>query len=79
MAVGFVICSDSAVELGFEKVAVYAIGPMEYTHTARQMPSGKWTSKLGVDVLIEHDTAEDVAEGAYGTLSQFMKRPLQTN
>jgi hypothetical protein len=78
LAVGFVACSDGEVETGFGKVAVFALSPMEYTHVARQMPSGIWTSKLGVDVLIEHDAPGVVAGGAYGTLIQFMKRPLLT-
>ncbi len=74
-AVGFNTCSDGAPETGFEKIAVYAT-PTEYTHTAKLLPTGKWSSKLGEDVLIEHDTPEDVAGGAYGTIFQFMKRPL---
>lgn len=74
---GFEICSDGAPEAGVEKIAVYAT-PTEYTHAARLLPNGKWSSKLGADVLIEHDTPEDVTGGVYGSLVQFMKRPLPT-
>lgn len=72
---GFVACPDATHEPGFEKVAVYALSPSEYAHAARQLSSGKWTSKLGTDVLIEHDTPEDVTGGLYGNLVQFLKRP----
>jgi hypothetical protein len=78
-SVGFVLCDDGSMELGFEKVAVYSIGPMEYTHAARQMPSGKWTSKLGFDVLIEHDSPESLTGGVYGKLSHFLRRPTTSS
>jgi hypothetical protein len=75
-AVGFVVCPDEALESGFEKIAVYAQSLATYTHAARLLPNGKWTSKLGDWELIEHDAPQDVAGGIYGTLFQFMKRPM---
>jgi hypothetical protein len=45
-----------------------------YTHAARQLPDGQWTSKLGKYVDIEHSAPEDVAGGVYGEVMQFMKR-----
>lgn len=65
---------DASLEQGFEKVALYGSGA-EYTHAARQLPSGKWTSKLGKAEDIEHDTPEDVAGGLYGELIEIMTRP----
>jgi hypothetical protein len=75
-AVGFIQCLDCLPEEGFEKIAVYALSAAEYTHVARQLPSGLWTSKLGEWELIEHDIPESVAGGAYGGIVRFMKRPL---
>lgn len=49
-----------------------------YKHAARQLSSGAWTSKLGKDVDIEHDTPDDVAGGLYGEVVQLMRRPSQT-
>ena len=69
---------DVALEPGFEKVALYGDGQF-YTHAARQLPDGKWTSKLGKDVDIEHDTPHDVAGGLYGDEMQVMKRAQQPN
>lgn len=64
---------DARHEPGFQKVALYGSGFM-YTHAARQLPSGKWTSKLGKESDIEHDTPDDVAGGVYGEVMQVMRR-----
>ncbi len=66
-------CRGGELEPGFEKVALYG-SSLFYTHAARQLPSGKWTSKLGRSVDIEHDQPDDVAGGVYGEIVQFMKR-----
>ena len=73
-ALGYADCGDDdSPEPGFEKVALY--GNVEfYSHAAKQLPTGKWTSKLGREVDIEHDTPHDVAGGIYGELMQLMKR-----
>ena len=44
---GFVPCVSEQLELGFEKVALFAKSANEPKHAARQLPNGKWTSKLG--------------------------------
>lgn len=72
---GFVECSDGTLEPGFEKVAFYG-ATFEYTHAARQLPDGKWTSKLGKAEDITHATPEDVADGLYGPVVQFMQRSI---
>ena len=75
-AVQFVRCETPELEPGYEKIALYEDQSRRYTHAARQLPTGKWTSKLGRFVDIEHDTPDDVAGGAYGNIAGFMKRPL---
>lgn len=75
-ALGYERCADGVAEKGFEKVALHASGQF-YTHAARQLPSGKWTSKLGRLEDIEHDAPEDVAGGVYGNVAAFMRRTLQ--
>ena len=42
----------------------------------RQLPDGKWTSKLGGGEDIQHDAPEDLSGGAYGEVVQFMRRPV---
>ena len=66
--------ADTSLEPGHLKVSFYASGGFLYTHAARQLPTGKWTSKLGKSVDIEHDTPEVVAGGVYGEVMQIMKR-----
>lgn len=75
-AVGFVTCDNGDREAGFDKVAIYSTPTGLYTHAARQLTTGKWTSKLGYSVDIEHDTPDDVAGGAYGIVAGYMRRPL---
>ena len=71
---GYQDCNlDATLEPGFLKVALYGSG-FTYTHAARQLPDGKWTSKLGKGEDIEHDTPDDVAGGLYGEVAEIMKR-----
>jgi hypothetical protein len=78
---GYTPCRDGTLEVGIEKVAIYAvIGPTGQptpTHAARQLPNGKWTSKLGTLEDIEHATSNCVDCPRYGTVVQFMGRPRQ--
>jgi len=71
---GYEPCSDESLEGSFEKVAIYGFG-FFYTHAARQLPNGKWTSKLGKAEDIEHDSPGDIGGGLYGEVVQFLKRP----
>lgn len=66
-------CPDESLEPSVEKVALYGFG-FFYTHAARQLANGKWTSKLGKAEDIEHDSPDDVAGGLYGEVVQFMRR-----
>jgi hypothetical protein len=45
--VGYDLCPDGVPQVGFEKLALYADGIDDPTHVARQLPDGRWTSKLG--------------------------------
>jgi hypothetical protein len=69
--------------VGYEKVDLYIDDSNEdepFSHVARQLPDGKWTSKLGPDEDLTHDTV-DALEGdtlqhprAYGRVERVMKR-----
>jgi hypothetical protein len=75
LSLGYEDCGmDWNPESGYIKVALYASTGFVYTHAARQLPTGKWTSKLGKGVDIEHDTPDVVAGGLYGEVMQIMKR-----
>jgi hypothetical protein len=80
---GFEICDNSDLEDGFEKIAIYKKNN-DFKHVARQLPNGKWTSKMGDFEDIEHTTLEAV-EGylykfyTFGKVSFFMKRKIVIN
>ncbi len=75
---GYAVCDDGSLEQNFEKVALYG-SVLFYTHAARQLPGGSWTSKLGKAEDIEHQTPEVLAGGLYGDVVEFMKRPIPTS
>ncbi len=75
LALGYTICSDDSVETGFEKVAIYSRGDRNFTHVARQLENGRWTSKLGRLEDIEHGSLEALVSDDYGTVALILKRP----
>ena len=74
---GYVPCDNSDLEEGFEKIALFVGLDKEVTHAARQLPSGKWTSKLGDWEDIEHDALDALVGDWYGTVARILKRPIQ--
>jgi hypothetical protein len=75
-ALGYEPCDHEGPESGFEKVAIYG-NNFVYTHAARQLPEGTWTSKLGKAEDIEHNTPDVVAGGIYGEVVEIMRRPAR--
>jgi hypothetical protein len=73
-SLGYIPCADDALEAGLEKVALYALAGVP-KHAARQLPNGRWTSKLGELEDVEH-TLEGLVGTWYGQVVQFLKRPL---
>ncbi|MCI0639048.1 MAG: hypothetical protein L0Y72_20655 [Gemmataceae bacterium] len=69
---GYAPCSGEELEPGFEKVALFAKESIP-THAARQLPSGRWTSKLGLREDIEHDL-HALGGDVYGTAVLILKR-----
>lgn len=62
---------DFSQRAGFEKVVLYgkknAAGQVtEFTHQARQLRDGSWTSKLGSGVQIRHVSPNGLDGGTYG-------------
>ncbi len=79
---GYRECSNSRLEFGYEKVALYSIGD-EPKHMARQLADGTWTSKLGGLEDIRHFTLDAVESfgpapiyGEYGRPTLYMRRLL---
>ena len=77
-SLGYSLCFDGTLEGGIEKIALFGKGPAGSevpTHAALQLPSGRWTSKLGPFEDIEHTTANAVDGPVYGHLICYLSRP----
>ena len=77
-ACGFESCQDGSSEEGAEKIALFG-DDGEFLHVARQLPNGRWTSKLGQDRDIEHELEALLHPGNdrrydYVAVVAFMKR-----
>ena len=70
---GYEVCADGVIENGFEKIAIFAING-EPTHVARQLNTGRWTSKLGNLEDIDHAMLEEVECHIYGKVVTYMRR-----
>jgi len=69
----YITCDHADVEPGCEKIALFADAAGCPLHAARQLPDGRWTSKLGAMDDIEH--ALHGLEGLeYGSVALVMKR-----
>lgn len=78
----FAVCDDGALEDDVEKIALFARsegGVLKPTHAARQLPSGKWTSKLGALEGISHEHPDDLRGRAYGTVACYLARRHPTS
>jgi hypothetical protein len=78
-ALGYVLCAGADLEVDYEKVALYADDQGEWTHAARQLLDGWWTSKLGPDEDILHRTPQALVGDLYGQVHAIMKRPRLAN
>lgn len=72
--IGYELCQSDNLEVGFEKIAIYASEASVPTHVARQLLDGKWTSKLGDFEDITHNTLNALNGPLYGEARLFMKR-----
>jgi hypothetical protein len=71
-SVNYECCDTSVPENSFEKIAIYMLDNIP-THAARQLPNGKWTSKLGSGID-EHDTPDCLNGPIYGKSAIIIKR-----
>lgn len=73
---GFEVCANGVLEDNFEKIVLYEKNGQRFSHVARQLKNGKWTSKLGGLEDIEHLTPYTLNGVVYGQPKVFMKRVL---
>jgi hypothetical protein len=70
---GYKCCKNYSLEKGYKKIVIY-IKDSNPTHASRQLKNGKWTSKLGGDIDIEHDCPEVLNGPLYGIATIIMKK-----
>jgi hypothetical protein len=70
---GYTVALNPDLVPGIEKVAIFASDD-KWTHVARQLESGYWTSKLGQGVDIEHEL-DGLCGSKYGEIATIMSRP----
>ncbi len=75
---GYNRTTNVALEDGVIMIAIYG-DEQGYTHAARQLPDGRWTSKLGKLQDIEHDHLENLFGESYGTVVQIMEKRPKTD
>jgi hypothetical protein len=74
-SLGYAPCElDESLEEQTEKVAIYVSSTGEPMHAAKQLPNGKWISKLGDDEDIEHDSLKVLEGPFYGRPEIILKR-----
>ena len=61
-------------EKGYEKVAIFVDDQGVPKHAAKQLPNGRWTSKLGEEWDIEHRTLAGLSGKIYGNPKQALRR-----
>jgi hypothetical protein len=73
-SLGFIRCKGTEIEPEVERIALFVDLDGDVIHAARQLPDGRWTSKLGEWEDIEHDDLAALEGGDYGRVAAVMKR-----
>lgn len=72
---GFKVSENANQEEAYEKIALYkSPDGSTFTHAARQLPDGTWTSKLSYWEDIQHGTPQSLEGEIYGQVYCYMKR-----
>ena len=72
---GYQLCDDWNFEVKYKKIALYINDNTGYfTHAARQLRNGFWTSKLGPSFDITHETPFTIEGNHYGRVNAFMSK-----
>ena len=75
---GYVPCESDSFEPTLEKLTIYVGSDGLVKHMARQLPDGRWTSKLGANVDIAH-CLDGLRGDRYGEVEQILCRPKRTS
>lgn len=73
---GFRRCPSDDTDTNCTRIALYSKDG-DCTHASRQLPNGRWTSKLGFWHDIQHSNPEALEGEIYGSIYCYMKKSLQ--
>lgn len=73
-SIGFEQCTNGDLESGYQKVVLYADADGAWTHAAKQLPDGAWSSKIGSCEDIRHLTPYALCSCDYGSVWHYMRR-----
>jgi hypothetical protein len=79
MSMGYEILLNTQpyeLESDFQRIAIYIDSRDRPTHVARQLPTGKWTSKLPSREDIQHDSPACLEGTYFGYVAKTMRRPI---
>lgn len=71
---GFAQCADGKLVKGLDKIVLYADAKGDFLHVAKQLVSGKWSSKLGPESDVKHATPDLLVGSYYGNPVTYMSR-----
>lgn len=75
---GYEVCGQPELEPGVERIALFLdMGNGRPTHAAKQLPDGRWTSKLGKLEDIIHESLDALCGDAYGEAKVFLRRLVE--
>jgi hypothetical protein len=72
---GFIKCKIDTYEENFEKICLFTDSNGIPTHMARQLKDGTWTSKIGQNHDIQHESLSCLEGGIYGYAFLYLKKP----
>ena len=74
--IGYQLCSNDSFEDGYEKVALYVDSDGDWSHHAAKQDrtTGGWSSKLGSEHDIAHETPHTLSGSLYGNVVYLMRR-----
>jgi hypothetical protein len=71
---GYLPCATTELEPDYRKIGLYADAAGKPTHAARQLASGEWTSKIGRDEDIVHESLGQLEGAAYGHVVRVFRK-----
>ncbi|MFA5010549.1 MAG: hypothetical protein WC644_01225 [Ignavibacteria bacterium] len=70
---GYELCEDSKFEELYDKIAIFSIDGIQYSHASKQIDDKLWASKIGQEEDIVHSLF-CICGGYYGDVFYYLKK-----